>query len=271
MAKQVGDFLLIYVSISTIFIVNGVVNMSKNETELSIPLDENQYEWVELPSRGECYPHKKGKVPVAYMTAMDENIIISEELREKKKVAEVLLSNKILDKSFDVKSLCIGDRDALLIWLRKTSYGNELKISQTDSEGKLVENTIDLDKITYNTFNATADENGLVEYVTDKKELVKYRLLTYEDEDFFYDKVLNLINTMTVSTDSGIQIVDLMKELLIKQTVSVNGNVDKNCIVSFIDDMELSELFKYVSFTSKNTPRANINIRIGDSIFDDIK
>ena len=245
--------------------------MSKNETELSIPLDENQYEWVELPSRGECYPHKKGKVPVAYMTAMDENIIISEELREKKKVAEVLLSNKILDKSFDVKSLCIGDRDALLIWLRKTSYGNELKISQTDSKGKPVENTIDLDKITYNTFNATADENGLVEYVTDKKELVKYRLLTYEDEDFFYDKVLNLINTMTVSTDSGIQIVDLMKELLIKQTVSVNGNVDKNCIVSFIDDMELSELFKYVSFTSKNTPRANINIRIGDSIFDDIK
>ena len=39
-------------------------NMSKNETELSIPLDENQYEWVELPNKGECYPHKKGKVPI---------------------------------------------------------------------------------------------------------------------------------------------------------------------------------------------------------------
>ena len=38
--------------------------MSKNETELSIPLDENQYEWMELPSKGECYPHKKGKVPI---------------------------------------------------------------------------------------------------------------------------------------------------------------------------------------------------------------
>lgn len=137
--------------------------MSKNETELSIPLDASQYEWVELPSKGLCYPHKKSKVPVVYLTAMDENIIISEELREKKKVAEVLLSNKILDKSFDVKDLCIGDRDALLIWLRKTSYGNELKISQTDNEGKLVENIIDLDKITYNTFNATADENGLEE------------------------------------------------------------------------------------------------------------
>lgn len=26
--------------------------MSKNETELSMPLDESQYEWVELPSKG---------------------------------------------------------------------------------------------------------------------------------------------------------------------------------------------------------------------------
>lgn len=245
--------------------------MSKNETELSILLDESQYEWVELPSRGECYPHKKSKVPVAYLTAMDENVIVSDELREKKKVAEILLNNKILDKAFDVRSLCIGDRDALLIWLRKTSYGNELKISQTDSEGKLVEKVIDLDKITYNTFNGTADENGFVEYVTDKKELIKYKLLTYEDEDFFYDKVLNLISTLTVSTDGGMRIVDLMKELLTRQTVSVNGDADRNCIVSFIDNLELSELFKYVSFTSKNTPRANINIRIGDSIFDDIK
>ena len=245
--------------------------MSKNETELSIPLDASQYEWVELPSKGECYPHKKGKVPVAYMTAMDENIIVSEELKKKRKIAEVLLSKKILDKSFDVKDLCIGDRDALLIWFRKTSYGNELKISQTNSKGKVVENVIDLDKITYSTFNATADENGLVEYVTDKNELVKYKLLTYEDEDFFYGKVLNLIGTLTVSTEGGVRIVDLMKELLTKQTVSVNGDTDKNCIISFIDNMELSELFKYVAFTSKNTPRANINIRIGDSIFDDIK
>lgn len=39
--------------------------MPKNETELSMPLDENQYEWVELPSKGECYPHKKGNVPIA--------------------------------------------------------------------------------------------------------------------------------------------------------------------------------------------------------------
>lgn len=247
------------------------MNMPNNETEISISLDKSQYEWIELPSKGECYPHKKGIVPVAYLTAMDENIIVSKELREKGKVSEVLLEHKILDKSFDVKSLCIGDRDAILIWLRKTSYGNELKVSQKDGEGNIEEMVINLDEVTYNTFNGTADENGLVKYVTDKKEVIKYRMLTYEDEDFFYDKVVRIMNVMDGSGDDNIHIVNLMKELLVKQTVSVNGDTDRDCVVSFIDNMDLTELFKYVSFTSQNTPRANIGIRIGDSIFDDIK
>lgn len=246
--------------------------MPNNETEISIPLDKSQYEWIELPSKGECYPHKKGVVPVAYLAAMDENIIVSKELREKGKVSEVLLEHKILDKSFDVKSLCIGDRDAILIWLRKTSYGNELKVSQKDGEGNIEETVINLDEVTYNTFDGTADENGLVQYVTDKKEVIKYRMLTYEDEDFFYDKVVKImITTLDGSSNDNIDIVNLMKELLAKQTVSVNGNTDRDCVVSFIDNMDLTELFRYVSFTSQNTPRANIGIRIGDSIFDDIK
>lgn len=83
--------------------------MPKNKTELSIPLDESQYEWVELPSKGECYPHKKSRVPVAYLTATDENIIVSKELRSKRKVSDTLLERKILDKSFNVKDLCIDN------------------------------------------------------------------------------------------------------------------------------------------------------------------
>ena len=122
--------------------------MPKNETELSIPLDESQYEWVELPSKGECYPHKKGKVPVAYLTAADENIIVSKELRSKRKVSDTLLERKILDKSFRVKEFCIGDRDAILLWLRKTGYGNEYKVIEVGEDGKNKETVIDLDKVT---------------------------------------------------------------------------------------------------------------------------
>lgn len=70
--------------------------MLKNESDMLIPLDESQYEWIELPSKGECYPHKKNKVPVAYLTAMDENIIVSEKLRSQRKVLDYMRELHIL-------------------------------------------------------------------------------------------------------------------------------------------------------------------------------
>lgn len=44
-------------------------------------MENKNYEWVELPSKGQCYPInsplREGKVKVSYLTAMDENIIVS--------------------------------------------------------------------------------------------------------------------------------------------------------------------------------------------------
>ena len=240
--------------------------MSKNETELSIPLDENQYEWVELPSKGECYPHKKSKVPVAYLTAADENIIVSKELRSKRKVSDTLLERKILDKSFSVKELCIGDRDAILLWLRKTGYGNEYKVTEVGEDGKSREVIIDLDKVTYDDFNYFGDENGYFEYLTKNGNEIKYRLLTYEIEEEVLDKILNLS-----STEEDESMWNIVRMLMTSQTVSINGNKDTDHITSYINKMDIRELSSYLNFVMHNTPRVNIDIRIGDSLFYDIK
>lgn len=241
--------------------------MSKNETELSIPLDENQYEWVELPSKGECYPHKKGKVPVAYLTAADENIIVSKELRSKRKISDTLLERKILDKSFSVKDLCIGDRDAILLWLRKTGYGNEYKVIEVGEDGKNKETVIDLDKVTYDDFNYFGDENGYFEYLTKNWDEIKYRLLTHDIEEEVLDKILNL--SSTEYEDESIW--DIVRMLMVSQTISVNGNEDTDHIATYIKKMDIRELANYLSFVMHNTPRVNIDIRIGDSLFYDIK
>lgn len=241
--------------------------MSKNETELSMPLDENQYEWVELPSKGECYPHKKGKVPVAYLTAADENIIVSKELRSKRKISDTLLERKILDKSFSAKDLCIGDWDAILLWLRKTGYGNEYKVIEVDENGKSRDTIIDLDKITYDDFNYFGDENGYFEYLTKNGDEIKYRLLTHDIEEEILDKILNLSST-EYEDDS---VWDIVRMLMVSQTVSVNGNEDTYHITSYINKMDIRELSSYLNFVMHNTPRVNIDIRIGDSLFYDIK
>lgn len=243
--------------------------MLKNESDMLIPLDKSQYEWIELPSKGECYPHKKSEVPVAYLTAMDENIIVSEKLRSQRKVSETLLERKILDKSFNVKDLCIADRDAILIWLRKTSYGNKYKITEADENGKRQETVIDLDEVVYNEFNYFGDEDGYFEYLTKNGDEIKYRLLTHGMEEEILDKILGMSDS-----DSGEDydsVWDIIKLMMSKQTVSVNGNNDADYITSYINKMEMEELAAYMSFVTHNTPRVNIDIRIGDSFFYDIK
>ena len=241
--------------------------MPKNEAEISIPLDESQYEWVELPSKGECYPHKKSRIPVAYLTAADENIIVSKELRSKRKVSDTLLERKILDKSFRVKELCIGDRDAILLWLRKTGYGNEYKVTEVGEDGKSREAIIDLDKVTYDDFNYFGDENGYFEYLAKNGDEIKYLLLTHDIEEEILDKILNL--SSTEYEDESIW--DIVRMLMVRQTVSVNGNEDTDLIATYIKKMNIRELSRYLSFVMHNTPRVNIDIRIGDSLFYDIK
>lgn len=235
--------------------------MSKSETEISIPLDESQYEWIELPSKGECYSHKKDRVPVAYLTAADENIIVSKELRSKRKVSDILLERKILDKSFNVKDLCIGDRDAILLWLRKTGYGNEYKVTEVDESGKNKETIIDLDKVTYDDFNYFGDENGYFEYQTKNGNEIKYRLLTHDIEEEVLDKILNL--SSTEYEDESIW--NIVRMLMASQTVSVNENKDTDYIASYIKKMDIRELASYLNFVMHNTPRVNIDIRIGES------
>ena len=64
---------------------------------------------------------------------------------------------------------------------------------------------------------------------------------------------------------------DIIKQIMILQTESINNISDKNYIFKFVNDLSLSKLLSYFNFTSKNTPRVNIDIRIGDTFFDDIK
>lgn len=96
----------------------------------SIP-DYVQYDVIPLPSNGECYSHHIGRVPVAYLTAADENIIASPNMYRDGKIIDVILERKILDKRIKVSELCQGDRDAIILWLRATGYGNDFPIVAT--------------------------------------------------------------------------------------------------------------------------------------------
>lgn len=139
------------------------------------------FDTIPLPSKGECYDNKLSKIPVAYLTAYDENIIASPNLYRDGTFIDYLLKAKILNPYIDPDNLLPGDRDAIILWLRRTGYGDEFPASVTDNEtGKVFETVIDLSKINYKEFTLMGDENGWFSYTLPvSKDEIKFTYLTY--------------------------------------------------------------------------------------------
>ena len=143
-----------------------------------------QYDVIQLPSNGQCYKSKLDRVPVAYLTAYDENIITSPNLYKDGLVIDFLLKNKIVNKNINVDELVSGDADAIILFLRATSYGPDFPIVVRDPEsGEQIETTIDLTTLKPKDFKLIGDENGWFEYETPlKKDKIKFRYLTRKME-----------------------------------------------------------------------------------------
>ena len=200
-----------------------------------------QYDIIPLPSRGECYAHKKSCIPVAYLTAADENLITSRNMYENGSMIDVILERKILDKSIRVADLCRGDRDAIAIWLRATAYGPEYPIV-ANYNGESIESVIDLSDIKFLDFDLVGDENGYFEYIVPTNgDKIKFKVLTSgeEDELFKQNTIINDVisrNSIVEHINSSIDIINAMeskdKEEVIEALKVVEGwclniNVDK--------------------------------------------
>lgn len=144
-----------------------------------------QYDVISLPSNGECYKSKIGRVPVAYLTAYDENIITSPNLYRDGLVIDYLLKNKIVNKEINVEDLVSGDVDAIVLFLRATSYGVEFPVSVADPDtGKMIETNVDLSKIKTKEFKLKGDENGHFSYTLPMSKVeVKFKYLTRKEEN----------------------------------------------------------------------------------------
>lgn len=155
----------------------------KDEDEFDVSKIKEQFDVIPLPSKGEGYANKMKTIPVSYLTAYDENIIVSPNLYRDGTFIDVLLRNKVLNPAVDPKDLLPGDRDAIVLWLRATGYGNEFPVTVTDDQtGKEFSTVIDLSKINYKEFNLKGDENGWFEFVTPStKDKIKFTFLTYAE------------------------------------------------------------------------------------------
>ena len=143
------------------------------------------FDVIPLPSKGLPYRHKTERVQVAYLTANDENMFVSPNLYRDGLLIDYLLEDKILDNGIEPSELLDGDRDAIILWLRATGYGNEFPITATDKATNTeFESVIDLSTIKFKDFNLESDERGWFDFVLPASgDETKFRFLNHRENE----------------------------------------------------------------------------------------
>ena len=136
-----------------------------------------------VPSKGECYDSHLSTIAVSYLTANDENMIVSPNLYRDGLILDYLLRAKIKNTNIDPDDLLEGDREAIILWLRATGYGTKYPITVTDNKtGIEFDTTVDWTQIKHKPFVLKGDENGYFDFTLPiSKDKIKFRFLTHAD------------------------------------------------------------------------------------------
>lgn len=192
-------------------------------------------EVVDLPSNGLLYPKdsplSSGKIEIKYMTAREEDILTSANLIKKGIVVEKLIEALVVDKSIDVNSLLVGDKNAVLIASRILAYGKDYDV---EVDGQPI--TVDLTKLKDKTLDESIVTNGANEFEFElpaTKRKITFKLLTSADESEI-DKEIE--GYKKIGDGIGYETTTRLKH----QILSIDGDNKKTSINSFVDNEFLS-------------------------------
>jgi hypothetical protein len=206
---------------------------------------------VTLPSGGVFYKSKKKSVKVGYLTASDENFLLSTGRLGSGGIVMSLLRNKLYEHDLRPEELLEGDVEAILVYLRNTSFGPEYSINLVDPvSGKKFQHEVILDELNIKTTPNKPDEDGLFTTKLPKSgTTVKLRLLTYAD---IYD-----LDKMAEQYPENM-VAPKITWRLNKQIVEVNGTNNREEIAKFIETMPIMDS-KYIrNFLKENQPSLDL-------------
>lgn len=202
-----------------------------------------KYDVIPIPSKGEAYKSKLKKIPVAYLTAYDENLIVSPNLYKDGSFLDYMLKTKIMTNEIDPDDLLPGDRDAIILWLRGSGYGPEYPVTATDNvTGEKFETVVDLTQLKPKKFTLKGDANGYFNFeLPFSKDKIKFKFLSYKD----LKKLEKMEENENVKLKKGKvdEICDQLREYL-----SNDEDIDRPL------KLKLNEAIKTISEYSNNMP-----------------
>ena len=227
-----------------------------NQSEQILASQNNEFEApfdiVPLPSDGLLYPNKKDRIKVEFLLSRDENILTSPNLIRSGKILDVLLERKIKDADIKPEDLLIGDRNAIMIFLRSTGYGSKYPVKVIDpNTGEEFETEVDLSLLKNKGLGATPDENNYFDFTLPKlKKKIKFRLLTAGLER----EILERVDALSKLNKNNQGISNLLTSRLVQMIQAVEGKTDKIWISQFVDHMPASDSLSLRKYIDKIEP-----------------
>jgi hypothetical protein len=226
-------------------------------------IDINEpFDILALPSRGVFYDDCGENIKIPYLNASDEDLLSNPNLIRSGKFLEVLINRKLKYTNLTYSDLLVGDRNAIMIWLRGSAYGNnyDLRLQDPSNENDTTgfDYTVDLSKLDTIYFNDDVDENGLMTYtLPNSGDVLKFRFLTMFDIDGIIEREL------AISEVYGDEHVDTITYSLFLRLESINGNDDREYINKYSKYLiKLKDKKAFIEYSDSIESGIDLNINV---------
>jgi hypothetical protein len=225
--------------------------------ELSQPNYNSPFDVIPLPSKGKLYKNKKANVKLSYMTTADENILTSPNLLKSGEFLEILINRKLLEPDLRYNDLLPGDRNAIMLWLRATAYGEMYPVTLLDENDEAFDTEINLNELKTIELNQEPDEDGLFSFVMPlSKANVRFKLLSCGDIDEI-EKMLER------DKENNLLVNNANTYKLEKMIVEVNGDNNKTMIRDFVNYMRIADSKSFNTYVESIDTGVDLNIEVG--------
>lgn len=231
-------------------------NINPHIVELSQPNFNSPFDVIPLPSEGKLYRGKKPNVRVSFMTTADENILTSPNLLKSGEFLSILINRKVLEPELRYHDLHIGDRNAIMIWLRATGYGEMYPVTMLDENNEPFETEINLNELKYKKLGAEPDAEGFFDYQFPlSKAYIKFKLLTCGDVDEIEARI-------DAEKEAEVPVNNSSTYMLEKQIVEINGSRDRNMIREFANNIRIRDAKEFRNYIEQIESGIDLNIEV---------
>lgn len=210
---------------------------------------------IQLPTGGIFYKNKKKSVKVGYLTANDENIIINGIQNNRNDIIITLIRSKLYEPDIRPDELLQEDIEAILIFLRNTSFGSDYNVILNDPKtNKKFDATITLDELNLKKTENSPDSEGYFTITLPRTgSIVKAKPLNYSE--------ISEIDSMVDSYPTG-RPAPRTIWMLNKMISEVDGDKDRVKISKFIEQLPIMDS-KYIrKFITSNVPSLDLKKQV---------